>query len=203
MTYFINNDEYIYNLINDETDDELTLDANEKYFYDIINNNNKNEEIKEDGHEILIQENDKFIVTKKLNKYGSQIKILYELLVFRQYRFIFKYHYDGNYSIYTLFKKIGNNCIYILLADGQCLYNRLKKIINNRDKSYNNIILCICANGIYTKNDDKQYQFLKLHDRVRICDKFIEKMEYDLINNDNNDNLRIGYLFFNYGYNGF
>ena len=202
MTYFINNDEYIYNLINDETDDELTLDANEKYFYDIINNNNKEIEIK-DENEILIQENDKFIVTKKLNKYGSQIKILYELLIFRQYRFIFKYHYDGNYSIYTLFKKIGNNCVYIILSDGQCLYNRLKKIINNRDKSYNNIILCICANGIYTKNDDKQYQFLKLHDRIKVTDKFIEKMEYDLINNDNNDNLRIGYLFFNYGYNGF
>ena len=106
-----------------------------------------------------------------------------------------KYKYDGN--IYTLFKKINNNCVYIILSDGQYLYDRLKNIVNNRDKEYNNIILAICANGIYC-NENNEYQFLKVHDRVRICDIFIEKMENDLINNNNNDKLRIGYLFFNH-----
>ena len=42
---------------------------------------------------------------------------------------------------------------------------------------------------------------MKVHDRVRICDKFIEKMEYDLINNINKDKLKIGYLFFNHDHN--
>lgn len=206
MTNFINNENEIYDLIYDsddefEKEDELDLDDNQKYIYDIFNNNNnKEDEIKKDEHEILIQENEDFIVTRKIVIYGSQINILYELLIFRYYRLIFKNHYDGNMNIYTLFKKINNNCIYILLCDGQYLYDRLKNIIKERDISYNNIILCICSNGIYC-NENNQYQFLKVHDRVRITDKFIEKMEYDLIHNNNNDKLRVGYLFFNYNHN--
>ena len=212
MTNFINNEEYIYNLINDsddenygdneiETEDELEKDANEKYIYDIFNNKKKDEIDKKDEHELLIQENNEFIITKKINSYGSQIKILFELLIFRYYRLLFNKKFDGNMNIYTLFKKINNNVVYIILSDGQYLYDNLKKVILERDKSYNNIILCICANGIYKKNENNQYQFLKVHDRVRICDRFIEKMEYDLINNINKDKLKIGYLFFNHDHN--
>lgn len=185
----------------------IIMDLNEKYFYKMINESNdesndesNNDEINSDisTDEELIQDTKEFSIYLKKYKYNSQINILSELLLFRNYNLLKTMKYENNYIIKTLIKKINDTCIYIVLTDEQMKYNSLKDLKKNLNTNFNNIILFVSCNGLYIKNKDNSYQFLKVHERVKLLDIFIEKMEYDIKNNHRIDKFKVGQLFYDW-----
>lgn len=181
----------------------IIMDLNEKYFYKMINESNdesNNDEINSDisTDEEIIQDNKEFSIFLKKYKYNSQINILSELLLFRNYNLLKTMKYENNYIIKTLIKKINDTCIYIVLTDEQIKYNSLKDLKNNLNTNFNNIIFFVSCNGLYIKNRDNGYQFLKVHERVKLLDIFVEKMEYDIKNNHRIDKFKVGQLFYDW-----
>lgn len=77
-------------------------------------------------------------------------------------------------------------------------YDSLKKIKDNMNINFNNVILFVSCNGLYIKDKYNGFQFLKVFERVKLLDIFIEKLEYDIKNNKKFEKFKIGYLFYDW-----
>ena len=197
MTNFINNQEYLKLLIN-ESSDNIDSDSIIETDYDSFDDYDNKYYLEEQ-----IQDNDKFTVSKRYYKYKSAIKIFYELLSFRNYDNYMTNIYKLNnqdYYIYQFKKQIKNFIITVILVDNFEIQNK-NIILDNLDKKYfNNLVIFISCNGIFTKNENNEFAFLTIDKKIHIIDKLLENYTENINNNTYNNKYCIKYIFFNYNF---
>ena len=185
MTNFINNQEYLKLLINESSDNNIDSDSIIESDYDSFDDYDNKYYLEEQ-----IQDNDKFTVSKRYYKYKSAIKIFYELLCFRNYDNYMTNIYKLNnqdYYIYQFKKQIKNFMITVILVDSFEIQNK-NIILDNLDKKYfNNLVIFISCNGIFTKNENKEFLFLTVDKKIHIIDKLLENYTENINNNTFNN----------------
>ena len=198
MTNFINNQEYLKLLINESSDNNIDSDSIIETDYDSFDDYDNKYYLEEQ-----IQENEKFTVSKIYYKYKSAIKIFYELLSFRNYDNYMTNIYKLNnqdYYIYQFKKQIKNFIITVILVDNFEIQNK-NIILDNLDKKYfNNLVIFISCNGIFTKNENNEFAFLTIDKKIHIIDKLLENYTENINNNTYNNKYCIKYIFFNYNF---
>lgn len=198
MTNFINNQEYLKLLINESSDNNIDSDSIIESDYDSFDDYDNKYYLEEQ-----IQDNDKFTVSKRYYKYKSAIKIFYELLCFRNYDNYMTNIYKLNnqdYYIYQFKKQIKNFMITVILVDSFEIQNK-NIILDNLDKKYfNNLVIFISCNGIFTKNENKEFLFLTVDKKIHIIDKLLENYTENINNNTFNNKYCLKYIFFNYDF---
>ena len=198
MTNFINNQEYLKLLINESSDNNIDSDSIIETDYDSFDDYDNKYYLEEQ-----IQDNDKFTVSKRYYKYKSAIKIFYELLSFRNYDNYMTNIYKLNnqdYYIYQFKKQIKNFMITVILVDNFEIQNK-NIILDNLDKKYfNNLVIFISCNGIFTKNENNEFAFLTIDKKIHIIDKLLENYTENINNNTYNNKYCIKYIFFNYNF---
>ena len=198
MTNFINNQEYLKLLINESSDNNIDSDSIIETDYDSFDDYDNKYYLEEQ-----IQDNDKFTVSKRYYKYKSAIKIFYELLSFRNYDNYMTNIYKLNnqdYYIYQFKKQIKNFIITVILVDNFEIQNK-NIILDNLDKKYfNNLVIFISCNGIFTKNENNEFAFLTIDKKIHIIDKLLENYTENINNNTYNNKYCIKYIFFNYNF---
>lgn len=152
--------------------------------------------------EIQNNTDEDFTISKKYYKYQSSIKIFYELLIFRLFKFNMTniYKMDNNdYYIYVFKKEVKDFIFTIILCDSNYEVPNKEQILNNLNTNiYKNLLVFISCNGIFIKNKDNEYCFLTIDQKIKIIDKLIEVYINDINNNILKSKLCIKYLFFNY-----
>ena len=198
MTKFINNQEYLKLLINESSDNNIDSDSIIETDYDSFDDYDNKYYLEEQ-----IQDNDKFTVSKRYYKYKSAIKIFYELLCFRNYDNYMTNIYKLNnqdYYIYQFKKQIKNFMITVILVDNFEIQNK-NIILDNLDKKYfNNLVIFISCNGIFTKNENNEFAFLTIDKKIHIIDKLLENYTENINNNTYNNKYCLKYIFFNYDF---
>ena len=204
MTNFINNQEYLKLLINESSDnniessDNIDSDSIIETDYDSFDDYDNKYYLEEQ-----IQDNDKFTVSKRYYKYKSAIKIFYELLCFRNYDNYMTNIYKLNnqdYYIYQFKKQIKNFMITVILVDNFEIQNK-NIILDNLDKKYfNNLVIFISCNGIFTINENNEFAFLTIDKKIHIIDKLLENYTENINNNTYNNKYCLKYIFFNYDF---
>ena len=196
MTNFINNQEYLKLLINESSDNNIDSDSIIESDYDSFDDYDNKYYLEEQ-----IQDNDKFTVSKRYYKYKSAIKIFYELLCFRNYDNYMTNIYKLNnqdYYIYQFKKQIKNFMITVILVDSFEIQNK-NIILDNLDKKYfNNLVIFISCNGIFSKNENKEFAFLTIDKKIHIIDKLLENYTENINNNTYNNKYCVKYIFFDY-----
>ena len=205
MTNFINNQEYLKLLINESSDNNIESSDNNIDSDSIIETDYDSFDDYDNKYylEEQIQDNDKFTVSKRYYKYKSAIKIFYELLSFRNYDNYMTNIYKLNnqdYYIYQFKKQIKNFMITVILVDNFEIQNK-NIILDNLDKKYfNNLVIFISCNGIFTKNENNEFAFLTIDKKIHIIDKLLENYTENINNNTYNNKYCIKYIFFNYNF---
>lgn len=205
MTNFINNQEYLKLLINESSDNNIESSDNNIDSDSIIETDYDSFDDYDNKYylEEQIQDNDKFTVSKRYYKYKSAIKIFYELLSFRNYDNYMTNIYKLNnqdYYIYQFKKQIKNFIITVILVDNFEIQNK-NIILDNLDKKYfNNLVIFISCNGIFTKNENNEFAFLTIDKKIHIIDKLLENYTENINNNTYNNKYCIKYIFFNYNF---
>ena len=205
MTNFINNQEYLKLLINESSDNNIESSDNNIDSDSIIETDYDSFDDYDNKYylEEQIQENEKFTVSKRYYKYISAIKIFYELLSFRNYDNYMTNIYKLNnhdYYIYQFKKQIKNFIITVILVDNFEIQNK-NIILDNLDKKYfNNLVIFISCNGIFTKNENNEFAFLTIDKKIHIIDKLLENYTENINNNTYNNKYCIKYIFFNYNF---